>query len=433
MVRGAVGGVALAKAGIARISHQARKLTTATGEHEAAQQRFEAEVGRILFGALNQLKGTALKLSQMLSAHAEFLPDSIRNALAKGCYQVTPLNRALVHKVFRHEFGQPAETLFAHFDPHAFAAASLGQVHYASLADGSAVAVKVQYPGIAGAINSDLRMVRTVLQRLGMGADFLPRKELLDQVMEEIAETLREELDYEHEAAQLTWFREHVSMPGIVIPAAIASHSSRRVLTMTRLDGFHVDQWLATNPDQASRDRYGQILFDWFWYSLFELGRLHADPHPGNILFMPDGRLGLLDFGATRSMSQGFCVSLSRAWNARLNLSGAASNAELRSAYIGLQLITPALDQQHFDEQLLPVIAPMIDWQLAPFRQARCNFATLEAMPRPDAAVAKTVNRLFTGMHRELPYFERSYMGVLHMLKQIGATVSIAPGTFKIY
>jgi predicted unusual protein kinase regulating ubiquinone biosynthesis (AarF/ABC1/UbiB family) len=426
LVRGAVGGMALAKAGIAHISHQARKLTTASAGHEAAQERLDDDLGRILFGALNQLKGTALKLSQLLSAHADFLPEKIRNQLAKGCYQVTPLNRALVHKVFRQEFGQPADLLFAHFDAQAFAAASLGQVHRARLADGSEVAVKVQYPGIASSINSDLQIVRAVMHTLGKGSNLLPRKELLDQVMDEIAGKLREELDYEHEAAQLTWFRAHVTMPGIAIPLPIASHSSKRVLTMTRLDGLHIDQWLATNPDQASRDRYGQLLFDWFWYSLFELGRLHADPHAGNFLFMPDGRLGLLDFGLTRSMSVEFCAGLTRAWHARLHLPSDAANVEMRLAYIDLGVISDSLSQQDFDQQLMPAIAPMIDWQLEPLRAERCDFARRTSMPHPDASAATTVNALMTGMHRDALYFNRSYIGVLQMLKQIGATVTTA-------
>ena len=118
-----------------------------------AQRRFEQDLGRILFWALNQLKGTALKLAQLLSAHAEFLPDAGRAELAKGCYQVTLINRSLLYKIFRAKFGQAPEQMFAHFDSMALAAASLGQVHDARLPDGSAVAVKVQYPEIAASIS----------------------------------------------------------------------------------------------------------------------------------------------------------------------------------------------------------------------------------------------------------------------------------------
>ena len=163
LARSGVAGLALAQAGVARIGRQARKLTLGAGEQAAAQEKFESDLGRIMFRALNQLKGTALKVSQLLSAHAEFLPLAVRNELAKGNYQVTPLNRALVHKVFRSEFGQAPEHLFATFDAQACAAASLGQVHYATLDNGTQVAVKVQYPGIGASINSDLRMLRSMV------------------------------------------------------------------------------------------------------------------------------------------------------------------------------------------------------------------------------------------------------------------------------
>jgi predicted unusual protein kinase regulating ubiquinone biosynthesis (AarF/ABC1/UbiB family) len=415
----------LAQAGVARIGRQARKITLAADQQVDAQERFEAELGRIMFRALNQLKGTALKVSQLLSAHAEFLPTAVRAELAKGNYQVTPLNRALVHKVFRAEFGQPPEHLFASFDAQACAAASLGQVHYASLADGTAVAVKVQYPGIGASINSDLRMLRGMLETLGPGSGVMPRAALVDQMMVEVAHKLGEELDYVHEAAQLDWFRARVELPGVVIPRPFAAHSSRRVLTMERLEGLHLDQWLATGPDQATRDRYGQKLLDWFFYSLFELGRLHADPHPGNFLFMPDGRLGLLDFGCTRAIAPHFIASLANAWNAVLNPEAGANQAA-RRAYVELGLISADLSQDVFDDELMPAMMPIVHWQLQPFRAQRFDFATRAPAPMPDRERARTLARFSCGMHADLPYFDRAYVGIMHMLTAMGANVATA-------
>lgn len=420
----------MAQAGVARLHRETRKLTRGAAAQAEAQQQFEADLGRILFRALNQLKGTALKLSQLLSAHADFLPPAIRAELAKGCYQVTPLNRALVHKVFRTEFGKAPEQLFAHFDGEAFAAASLGQVHHARLDDGTQVAVKVQYPGIGASIRSDLAMLRTMLQAAGGG--LLPPRALVDQVMGEAAAKLAEELDYEHEAAQLAWFGQHVSMPGIAIPRAVATHSSQRVLTMQHLDGLHLDQWLASGPAQEERDRFGQLLFDWFCYSLFELGRLNADPHPGNFLFMPDGRLGVLDFGCTRAVSSEFRGSLVRAWNAALNAGPGASHVELRLAYIDLQLIAEDLSQEVFDRELMPALAPILAWQLEPFRQPRCDFATRLPVPQADPALGTLLSGYARGMHPDLPYFDRSYMGVMHVLKTLGANVSTANRWIKL-
>ncbi|MFZ6747707.1 ABC1 kinase family protein [Undibacterium sp. Ren11W] len=422
--RGAISGLALARAGITQLGHQARQLTRDDEDKPAAQDQHEAELGRILFRALNQLKGTALKVSQLLSMEADFLPQGIRSELAKGCYQVTPLNRALVHKVFSSEFGQAPEQLFAQFEANSFAAASLGQVHHASLADGTLLAVKVQYPGIAASVKSDIRMLRGILQTLGLGSNLIPRQELIDRMMNEIEHKLVEELDYQHEAAQLRWFRQHVSLPGIVIPRAISSHSSRRVLSMQRLDGLHLEPWLATGPSQAQRDHFGQLLYDWFWTSVRQLGRLHADPHPGNFLFMADGQLGVLDFGCTKTISAAFCAAMAQAWSALLAHGEADSYAAVRDAYLALGVISPELSLADFETELMPAITPLIDWQLEPYRTTHFDFSQKTPYPSPDRSQNKTMMLLAAGFHQDLPYFDRAYLGLMHMLKKIGANVA---------
>ncbi len=421
--RGAISGMALAHAGITHIGHKARQLTRDAQAKPEAQELHEAELGRILFRALNQLKGTALKISQLLSMEADFLPAGIRQELAKGCYQVTPLNRALVHKVFTREFGLAPEELFAHFEPHSFAAASLGQVHRATLEDGTAVAVKVQYPGISSSISSDIRMLQVLLQTLSIGSDLMPRKELVERMMHEIEHKLAEELDYEHEAEQLRWFGAHVTLPGIVIPQAIEQQSSRRVLTMQRLDGLHLEAWLATKPTQAQRDHFGQLLYDWFWHSVRELGRLHADPHPGNFLFMADGQLGVLDFGCTKTISPAFCAAMAQAWAALLDQPSEANYAKLRLAYLDLGVISPELSLADFIAQLIPAITPLIDWQLEPYRSSHFDFSQKAPYPAPERSNSKTMINIAAGFHEDLPYFDRAYLGLMHMLKQLGATV----------
>ena len=168
-------------------------------------------MGRILFAALNQLKGTALKASQLLSMELGFLPEGIRRELAKAHYQVTPLNRALVIKLLRQEFGAGPDRLFQTFEPQAFAAASLGQVHAATLADGQAVAVKLQYPGMATSIGSDLALLRTLLSAISLRSHTLPKADIVAPVMADIEHKLAEELDYLNEAEQLVWFGQHLA------------------------------------------------------------------------------------------------------------------------------------------------------------------------------------------------------------------------------
>jgi len=422
MARGAIAGLAMARAGAAHLGHRAQGLARSEEQAEQARLAHEAKLGRILFGALNQLKGTALKASQLLSLELGFLPEGMRQELAKAHYQVTPLNRALVIKLLRQEFGQGPDELFAQFEPSAFAAASLGQVHGATLASGEAVAVKLQYPGMAACIGSDMAMLRTLLQTLGRGSDSLPNATIIGRVLADIELKLAEELNYEHEAEQLSWFGHALAArPGLVIPQTFAHLSSRRVLTMQRLPGMHLNEWLATQPTQAERDYFGQLLFDTFLFTLFELQRLQADPHPGNYLFMPDGRLGLLDFGCTKPLSASFCAGVSAAWSALL--CRPCEVQRVQQAYLELGLISPSLSDADFREQLMPALAATQAWQTAPFDTAVFDFGQLPDMPRPDPTRQRQALRYLHSLTPELPYFDRAYLGLLLMLKALGARV----------
>ena len=425
VARGAITGLAVARAGAAHLGHLVRK-SSSPDEAEALQAEHEAELGRILFRALNQLKGTALKASQLLSLEASLLPEGVRQELARGFHQATPLNRALVHKVFRQEFACDAGELFQRFDPQAFAAASLGQVHHAELHGGERVVVKVQYPGIAASIGSDMRMIRGLLHGLQLGSDLLPGRDIVDQVMSGIEHKLAEELDYTHEAAQLQWFAAHAPSAGVLVPRPVPGRSTRRVLTMQALGGLHLDAWLATGPSRAARDRAGQCLFDWFMRSVFEWRRLHADPHPGNFLFLPDGQVGVLDFGCTETLSPAFTDTMAQVWRARLAPPG-GGGGPLREAYLALGLISPDLSLADFEQQLLPALAPLQDWQVEPLRHARFDFASRPCCPVTTAAQRRTLKRLLIGLPPEMPYFERAFLGLNQLLKTLGAEVATRP------
>lgn len=419
--RGAIAGMAVARAGLAHLGHKAQSLTRDAEQHAQARSAHEAELGRILFAALNQLKGTALKASQLLSMELGFLPEGMRAELARAHYQVTPLNRALVVKLMRQEFGQDPHSLFQHFDPQAFAAASLGQVHAATLASGAAVAVKLQYPGMAASIGSDMRMLRSLLQTLGGHSEALPKASIIDRVMADIELKLAEELDYLHEAQALQWFAEHLTLPGLVVPQPVMDRTTKRMLTMRRLQGQHVNEWLLTQPSQAERDQYGQLLFDTFLHCAFVLQRLQADPHPGNYLFMPDGQLGLLDFGCTRVLDAGFCRAVSTVWSALLH--SPLDTASLQQAYRTLGLISPALSTHDFCTQLLPALADMQAWQRLPFTVPVYDFAQHPPYPGTKPEHQRLAVQFLQAVPPDMPYFDRAYLGLTHMLKTLGARV----------
>ena len=419
--RGAVAGMAVARAGLAHLGHKAQSLTRDAAQEAQARSAHEAELGRILFAALNQLKGTALKASQLMSMELGFLPEDMRQELARAHYQVTPLNRAVVVKVLRQELGDDPHKLFQQFEPQAFAAASLGQVHAATLANGDAVAVKLQYPGMAASIGSDMRMLRSLLQTFGPHSQALPKASIIERFMDDIACKLAEELDYLHEAQALQWFAEHLALPGLVIPQPVMDRTTRRVLTMRRLQGRHLNEWLQTQPSQAQRDHYGQLLFDNFVHCAFVLRRLQADPHPGNYLFMPDGQLGLLDFGCTRALDAGFCDAVSKVWSALLR--GAADTVGLQQAYSALGLISPGLSAHDFCTQLLPALADMQAWQRLPFMVPVYDFSQHPSYPGAKAEHQRQAVQFLQAVPPDLPYFDRAYLGLTQMLKALGSRV----------
>ena len=418
LARGAISGLAAARIGVAELGHRVRKPSAqAQADHEAA-------LGRILFGALGQLRGSALKVSQVLSMHPGLLPEGVRQQLARAHHQALPLNRALVGRVFRQAFGQEPEALFQHFEPTAFAAASLGQVHRAQLVEHGTVAVKVQYPGIAATIASDMQLMHTALRALAHTDMPLPADTVVDSVMAEIEATLLREVDYLQEAEQLQWFAEHAALPGVAMARPIMSHTRGQVLTQSYLPGLPLQAWLQTQPSQALRDRAGQHLWDWFVHCIFTLGRVHADPHPGNFVFAPDGSVGVLDFGCTRDLSSVFLAQVAQAWTALLlPAAHPQRDAQVLQAYKALGLARPELSLDAYTRELAPALAEMQAWQIEPLTQPVFDFGTKAPPPITPAAHRRVLGEHLWQVPAEMPVFERMWMGLMHLLTGLGARV----------
>ncbi len=418
LARGTITGLAAARIGMAQLGHRVRTPSAqAQADHEAA-------LGRILFGALGQLRGSALKVSQLLSMHPGLLPDGVRQELARAHHQAPPLNRALVGRVFRQAFGQEPEALFDQFDPTAFAAASLGQVHRAQLTGHGTVAVKVQYPGIAATIASDMQLMRTALRALAHTDMPLPANTVVDSVMTEIEATLLREVDYLQEAEQLQWFAQHAALPGVVLAQPILSHTRAQVLTQQFLPGQHLQAWLATQPTQQQRDLAGQHLWDWFMHCIFVLGRVHADPHPGNFLFAPDGTVGVLDFGCTRSLSAGFLAQVTQAWSALLRApTDPQRDALVLQAYQALGLVNAGLSVPAYTAELAPALADMQAWQMEPFTHAVFDFGAKTPPPITAGRHQRVLGEHLAQVPGEMPAFERMWMGLMHLLTGLGARV----------
>lgn len=249
-----------------------------------------------------ELKGTFLKLMQMLSMRSDLLPPDVLQVLSVVQSEVPPMPYAMIREQIVAEFGKPPEELYASFAEDAFAAASLGQVHRATLHDGSDVVVKVQYPGVDATVGQDLKNVKALLQTFTLIArDVLRQNVDVDDVYQELEERLGEELDYENEARNTARFvRMFQGDDEIVIPRVYPKLVSRRVLTMSFVEGYKLADMLNPGVDRELRDWIAIKYFRTLWRQVFEFGTLHTDPHPGNYLITYHPKLAILDFGSIR-------------------------------------------------------------------------------------------------------------------------------------
>jgi predicted unusual protein kinase regulating ubiquinone biosynthesis (AarF/ABC1/UbiB family) len=270
---------------------------------EALDQR-HLEAAERMVQTLGKMKGAAMKVGQLASfIDTEFLPPEYRELyqeqLATLRSTAPPMPWEKVRGVLDEEWEDPVEELFQDFDHEAAAAASIGQVHRATLPDGRRVAVKIQYPGVADAIAADMRNAGLILRMAKALAPGLDAK----AAAEELKERVLEELDYELEAqSQRAFARGYRDHPFIHVPDVVTRLSTERVLVSEWVDGVGFEDVRAL--PQPERDRFGEIVFRFCFGSIFHLQHFNADAHPGNYLLMPDGRVAFLDFGMTKHLDR---------------------------------------------------------------------------------------------------------------------------------
>ena len=284
------------------------KATNLVRGRETAQEKLDQrhlEAAAKMVETLGQMKGAAMKIGQFASfIDTEFIPEEYRETyqqqLARLRSDAPPMPWEDVEKVLDEEYeGQPIEELFETFEREAFAAASIGQVHRAVLLDGREVAVKVQYPGIAEALESDLGNAGLLVRMAKLIAPGIDAK----SVVHELRERVLEELDYELEAQnQRTFSRGFRDHPFIFVPDVVTRLSRRRVLVTEFVNGVGFDD--VREMDQEARDRFGEIVFRGTFGAVYHLQHFNADPHPGNYLLMEDGRVAFLDFGMTKKLDR---------------------------------------------------------------------------------------------------------------------------------
>jgi predicted unusual protein kinase regulating ubiquinone biosynthesis (AarF/ABC1/UbiB family) len=271
----------------------------------AAEEERAAALVRDLVDQLGRMRGAAMKVGQMISmVELEGLPeeqqDELQRRLASLRDDIPPVSFARLEKLLRRELGGPLGDVFSDFDERAFAAASIGQVHRATTVDGDEVVVKVQYPGVAEAVETDLRnamLLVPILKRLAPGLD---GKALASEMRERIGEELDYELEAQNQRRIERLMRGH---PFVYVPRVYTDLSTRRVLVSEYVEGERFE--VVRRADEAERDRYGEIVFRFFFGLLYRDRIALGDPHPGNYLLRADGRVCFLDFGLLRDVDTG--------------------------------------------------------------------------------------------------------------------------------
>ncbi len=275
--------------------HRARRVFADAERRESLDTEFEMKTAAHIAETLGNMKGAMMKLGQMASYLDAGMPAHVREALAQLQSDAPPMSPELAAGVVESELGAPPDVVFAEWDPVPIASASIGQVHRAMTKDGVAVAVKVQYPGVDEAIESDLGSANLVFGGLAMMFPGLESGPLV----EELRERLVEELDYRLEADNQRFFadayRDH---PFIHVPEVIDELSSQRVLTTELAEGVRFDEMLQWSQDE--RDLAAETLFRFVFRSMYGLQAFNGDPHPGNYLFRPGGHVVFLDYGLVK-------------------------------------------------------------------------------------------------------------------------------------
>jgi predicted unusual protein kinase regulating ubiquinone biosynthesis (AarF/ABC1/UbiB family) len=287
------------RAGAGFAIHRARRVFASAERQAELDQKFELRTAEQVAEALGGMKGAFMKLGQMASYLDIGLPDHARAALADLQQNAPPMSAELAAGVIERELGAPPDIAFAEWDPVPLASASIGQVHRAITHDDRAVAVKVQYPGVDQAIEADLEAAGLVFGAMGLAFSGFEPGPLVDEIRARVVE----ELDYDSEARNQQLFADsYRNHPFIHVPDVVTGLSTARVLTTDLAEGVRFD--VMEGWDQAQRDLAAEAIYRFVFRSLYRLRAFNGDPHPGNYLFQPDGRVTFLDFGLVKHFTE---------------------------------------------------------------------------------------------------------------------------------
>ncbi|GAA5133121.1 AarF/UbiB family protein [Prosthecobacter algae] len=407
-----------ARVGMNYLKYYGQRAVTPQTAQPALREELDAVNAKAVYDSFSRLKGGPLKLAQMLSIDQNLLPPAYASQFAQAQYSAPPLSWPLVRRTLEREFGQPVEALYDTFSREAAHGASIGQVHVATRA-GKKLAVKVQYPGVAESMRSDLRVVKPVaLQMFGL------REEDIAHYFTEVETRLLEETDYVTELRRSQEIAAACApLERLRFPTFYPDRCSNRVLTMDWIDGLTLDRFAASDASQESRNEIGQALWDFYQHQIHVLHVFHADPHPGNFL-VADGFLYVLDFGCTRAITPEFHAQQF----AFLNPALLESDAKLEQSLRDMDVLLPG-DSAPQRKKIMDLARESIEVLTRPFRAGRFDFAdpgfmqTLYAMGEASRQDRELRSLRGARGRAESVYVNRAFFGLFSLLHRLGAVV----------
>ncbi len=368
---------------------------------------------KILTENLGQLKGAAMKVGQMLGTEAsDFLPQEALDILSKLQSDAPKVDFDVMYEQIISDIGEKKFKKLKNFNEEPIASASIGQVYEAELEDGTEVVLKVQYPGVADSIHSDIKMLKKVVEPL---LKVSGRRIDLDEIFEEIADTLALEADYVNEKKATIKYGNNISgHDQFIVPEVVEEFCGKRVLCTTKVNGIPISKWLKKNPSKKARHQIGKSVLDSFMLEFYEWRFVQTDPNFGNYFVQEKPlKLVLLDFGSTKSYTKTFIKNYKKL----LNAIKSGDYDKIIDAHYDLGM----LDERESDEtkdkfiEMLKISVEPFDPENQPF-----NFADPDYSKRSRDSVGAFAAALkYTPPPRDLLFLHRKLGGVFNLMKNI--------------
>lgn len=413
------------KLGANYVKHYAKK----TINPNLSRQELDDANASDVYDTLSELKGSALKVAQMMSMSEGMLPSAYSEKFKMAQYTAPPLSFPLVVKTFKQYLGKSPNDIFEHFDKDAINAASIGQVHKAKIGD-KTFAVKIQYPGVAESIDSDLRMVKPfAMQILGLS------ERDLETYMKEVGDMLKSETNYdlELERSQKLAKLTQEAVPNAIFPEYYPEYSSERILTMDFLEGMHLKEFLATNPTQEIKNKAAQTLWDFYDYQMHVLKEVHADPHPGNFIMQEDGKVGFIDFGAVKVIPEEYYLQHFSIMEKNI----LEDDSQLETAFEGLGFLM-ADDTPQQRAFFKGVFKELLSLSMRPFHSDtfyfgdKKYFQDLNEFGERLSKMPELRNSKQARGSQHSLYLNRTYFGLYFLLHELNATVNTDSYWYKM-